>query len=223
MFSFPQVMTWRVTFWVSPWISTNKSQVYQMSPFLLWEGSAFLAHMGTGSFVVGRLCFLTKCWSMQEMSAPLLTSAWISMTFMECKGTISWTGICIDLVSDFTVTLAHTGEMGGHCIVEVLPFENPWGWRKFCERFLWWFFLSFTIRHLDFSMVLVHPSLPSYWHCWAAHDNPCTIKPSASSETSPYVSLLFIYSHSLQVYKSDLFLYSSLTLVLLESSSSLDS
>ena len=36
-------------------------------------------------------------------------------------------GICIDLISDFTVILAHIGEMGGHCIVEVLPFKNPWG------------------------------------------------------------------------------------------------
>ena len=25
-------------------------------------------------------------------------------------------GICINLVSDFTVIPAHTGEMGGHCI-----------------------------------------------------------------------------------------------------------
>ena len=89
MFSFPQVMTWRVTFWTSPWISTNKLQVYRMSPLLLWEWSAFLACMGIGSFVVGRLCFLTKCWSIQEMSMPLSTSAQISTTFMECEGTIS--------------------------------------------------------------------------------------------------------------------------------------
>ena len=61
IFSFPQVITWRVTFWVSPWILMNKSQVYQMSPFLLWEWSAFLACMGTGSFMVVRLCFLMKC------------------------------------------------------------------------------------------------------------------------------------------------------------------
>ena len=59
------------------------------------------------------------------------------------------------------------------------------------------FILSLMIRYLDFSMVLVHPSLPSYQHCWAVHSNPYTIKPSASSETSPYVSLLFICSHSL--------------------------
>ena len=89
MFSFPQVTTWRVTFWVSPWISTNKSQVYQMSPLLLLEWSAFLAHMGMGSFIVGRLCFLTKCWSIQEMSAPLSTNARVLMTFMECEGMIS--------------------------------------------------------------------------------------------------------------------------------------
>ena len=35
--------------------------------------------------------------------------------------------ISIDLVSDFTVTLAHTGEMRGHCVAEVLLFKNPWG------------------------------------------------------------------------------------------------
>ena len=136
MFSSPQVMTWRVTFWVSPWILMNKSQVYWMSPLLLWEWSVFLAHLGMESFVAGRLCFLTKCWSMQEMSALLSTSAQVSTTFIECKRTISWTGICIDLVSDFTVTLAHTGEMGGHYVVEVLPFKNPWGWSKFFKRFL---------------------------------------------------------------------------------------
>ena len=129
-------MTWRVTFWASPWILTNRLQVYQMFPFLLWEWSAFLARMGTRSFVVGRLCLLMKCWSMQEMSAPLLTSARVSTTFIECKGTISWMGICIDLVSNFTVILAHTGEMGEHCIVEVLPFKNPWGWKKFFRQFL---------------------------------------------------------------------------------------
>ena len=61
IFSFPQVMTWRVTFWASPWILTNRLQVYQMFPFLLWEWSAFLARMGTRSFVVGRLCLLMKC------------------------------------------------------------------------------------------------------------------------------------------------------------------
>ena len=61
IFSFLQVMTWRVTFWASPWILTNRSQVYQMSPLLSWEWSAFLAHMGMGSFVVGRLCLLMKC------------------------------------------------------------------------------------------------------------------------------------------------------------------
>ena len=60
-----------------------------MSPFLLWEWSAFLAHMGMESFVVGSLCFLTKSRSMQEMSAPLLTNAWVSTTFIECKETIS--------------------------------------------------------------------------------------------------------------------------------------
>ena len=64
---------------------------------------------------------------MQEMFAPLLTSAWVSMTFIECEGTISCMGICIDLISDFTVILAHTGEMGEHCVMEVLPFKNPWG------------------------------------------------------------------------------------------------
>ena len=63
---------------------------------------------------------------MQEMSAPLSTSAWVLTTFIEYEGTISWIGICIDLVLDFTVILAHTGEMGGHCIIEVLPFKNPW-------------------------------------------------------------------------------------------------
>ena len=31
-------------------------------------------------------------------------------------------GICIDFISDFTVTLVHMGEMGEHGIVEVLPF-----------------------------------------------------------------------------------------------------
>ena len=35
-------------------------------------------------------------------------------------------GICIDFVSDRTVTLAHTEGMGGHCVVEVLSFKNPW-------------------------------------------------------------------------------------------------
>ena len=55
MFSFPQVMTWRVTFWASPWMLMNKSQVYLMSPLLLLEWSAFLAHIGMGSFLVGRL------------------------------------------------------------------------------------------------------------------------------------------------------------------------
>ena len=89
MFSFPQVMTWRVTFWASPWISTNKPQVYQMSPLLLLEWSAFLACMGTESFIVGRLCFWTKCWSIQEMSALLSTNTQILTTFMECEGMIS--------------------------------------------------------------------------------------------------------------------------------------
>ena len=89
MFSFPQVMTWRVTFWVSPWMSMNKSQVYRMSPLLLLEWSAFLARMRMGSFVVGRLFFLTKCSSIQEMSTLLSTSAQVLTTFMECKGTIS--------------------------------------------------------------------------------------------------------------------------------------
>ena len=28
MFSFLQVIKWRVTFWASPWISMNRSQVY---------------------------------------------------------------------------------------------------------------------------------------------------------------------------------------------------
>ena len=55
MFSFPQVITWRVTFWASPWMSMNKSQVYLMSPLLLLEWSAFLARIGMGSFLVGRL------------------------------------------------------------------------------------------------------------------------------------------------------------------------
>ena len=89
MFSFPQVMTWRVTFWTGPWILMNKSQVYQMSPLLLLEWSVFLAHMGIGSFIVGRLCFLMKCWSIQEMSVPLSTNAWVLTTFMECEGMIS--------------------------------------------------------------------------------------------------------------------------------------
>ena len=89
MFSFPQVMTWRVTFWASPWISTDKSQVYQMSPLLLLKWSAFLARMGMGSSMVGRLCFLTKCWSIQEMSALLSTNAQVSMTLMECEEMIS--------------------------------------------------------------------------------------------------------------------------------------
>ena len=44
-------------------------------------------------------------------------------------------GDCTDLISDFTVTLAHTGEMGGHCVMKVLPFKNPWGWRKFFKWF----------------------------------------------------------------------------------------
>ena len=128
-------MTWRVTFWASPWISMNKPQVYQMSPLLLLEWSAFLACMGTESFIVGRLCFWTKCWSIQEMSALLSTNTQILMTFMECEGMISWMGICIDFVSNHTVILAHTGERRGHCIMEVLPFKNPWEWRKFCEWF----------------------------------------------------------------------------------------
>ena len=89
MFSFPQVMTWRVTFWKSPWILMNKSQVYWMSPLLLLEWLAFLARMEMGSFVVGRLCFLTKYWSIQEMSALLSINPQISTTFMECEGMIS--------------------------------------------------------------------------------------------------------------------------------------
>ena len=55
MFSFPQVMIWSVTFWASPWMLMNKSQVYWMSPLLLLEWSAFLACIGKGSFLVGRL------------------------------------------------------------------------------------------------------------------------------------------------------------------------
>ena len=35
-------------------------------------------------------------------------------------------GICIDLVCDRTVTLAYVEGMGEHCVMEVLPFKNPW-------------------------------------------------------------------------------------------------
>ena len=34
-------------------------------------------------------------------------------------------GICIDFFSDIMVTLAHTGELGEHCAIEVLLFKNP--------------------------------------------------------------------------------------------------
>ena len=60
-----------------------------MSPLLLLEWSAFLARMEMGSSIVERLCFLTKCWSIQEMSAPLSTNAWVLTTFMECERMIS--------------------------------------------------------------------------------------------------------------------------------------
>ena len=34
-------------------------------------------------------------------------------------------GICIDFVSDVTITLAHMGEIGEHYVMEVLVFKNP--------------------------------------------------------------------------------------------------
>ena len=60
-----------------------------MSPFLLWKWLAFLACIGTVSFVVERLYFLMKSQSMQEISVLLSTSAQILTTFIKYEGTIS--------------------------------------------------------------------------------------------------------------------------------------
>ena len=42
-----------------------------------------------GEFLSREIVLLNKCQSMQEMSAPLSTSARVVMTFMECEGIIS--------------------------------------------------------------------------------------------------------------------------------------
>ena len=42
-----------------------------------------------GEFLSREIVLLNKCQSMQEMSAPLSTSARVVTTFMECEGMIS--------------------------------------------------------------------------------------------------------------------------------------
>ena len=70
-------------------MSGNKLQVYQISLFLLWNWLVFQACIEMVSFVVGRLYFSTKSGLVQEISVPLSTSTWVSMTFIACEGTIS--------------------------------------------------------------------------------------------------------------------------------------
>ena len=60
---------------------------------------------------------------MQEMLAPLSIRALVSMAFIVCKVTISWTGICI-VGEDFTNTFAHDKE-GRVCVGELFLSKNP--------------------------------------------------------------------------------------------------
>ena len=60
-----------------------------ITPLELTELSVFRAWIGVFKRWVGILCFLTNPQSMQEMLAPLLIRALVSMAFIVCKGMTS--------------------------------------------------------------------------------------------------------------------------------------
>ena len=104
-------------------MSRNRVVENQITPFELMELSMFRVCIGVFRHWVGSLYFLTNPQSMQEMLAPLSMRAWISTAFIMCKGTISWTGICI-VGEDFTNTF--TQDTGGRvCIGELFLSKNP--------------------------------------------------------------------------------------------------
>ena len=97
--------------------------VNRITPLELTELSTFQAWIGVFKRWVGSLCFLINPQSMQEMLAPLSRRARVSTGFIVCKGTISWTGICI-VGEVFTNTFAH--DMKGRvCIGELFLSKNP--------------------------------------------------------------------------------------------------
>ena len=108
---------------VIPAMSRNRVVENWITPFELIELSAFCAWIGVFKCWVGGLCFLTNLQSTQDILAPLSTRAWVSMAFIMCEGTISWTGICI-VGEDFTNTFTQEGE-GRVCIGELFLFKNP--------------------------------------------------------------------------------------------------
>ena len=97
--------------------------VNRITPLELTELSAFRAWIGVFRRWVGILCFLTNPQSMQEILAPLSIRALVSTAFIVCKGTTSWTGICI-VDEDFTNTFVHDKE-GRVCVEELFLSKNP--------------------------------------------------------------------------------------------------
>ena len=95
----------------------------RITPLELMELSAFCACIRVFRRWVGSLCFLTDPQSMHEMLAPLSMRAQVLTAFIVCKGTISWTGICI-VGEDFTNTFAHDLE-GRVCVGELFLSKNP--------------------------------------------------------------------------------------------------
>jgi hypothetical protein len=113
MFSLPRERTWNMIRRVIPSRFRNRIEVKRMTPFLLMELSAFRAWTGVGRHSAGRRCLQTNPQSMQEILAPLSTSARVSTAFKVCKGSMSCIGICIEGVED-TTTAATLGVEVSH-------------------------------------------------------------------------------------------------------------
>ena len=111
IFSFPQLMTKKRTFWVILPIRKKRGATKRILPLAFTEPSAFLRLIGFGSRSVGMRFFLTNPQSMQETSAPESTLACVLTTRRVCSSGRRDTEIRIDRAEDTCTARTEADEL----------------------------------------------------------------------------------------------------------------